>query len=233
VAAPLKAAPGGVPRPTVTRLPLYRRALAMLTERGTDQVSSSELAAVVGVTPATLRRDLSRLGSYGTRGSGYDVATLLGRVDQALALDREWPVVIVGVGNLGRALARSEGFGSGGFRVVALADVDPGVVGTTVGGVVVEPLDVLEEACRREGVAIGVITTPARASQSVADRLVSSGVRSILNFAPVTLNLPHGVVVRQVDLAAELQVLTFYRSRRQAPARLSGAPSKSPRRLSP
>ena len=123
VAAPDKVPPGGVPRPTVTRLPLYRRALAMLTERGVDHVSSTQLAAVVGVTPATLRRDLSRLGSYGTRGSGYDVATLLGRVDRALALDREWPVVIVGVGNLGRALAGSQGFGSGGFRVAALADV--------------------------------------------------------------------------------------------------------------
>lgn len=184
-----------------------------MVERGVDRVSSSELAAVVGVNPATLRRDLSRLGSYGTRGSGYDVDRLLGQVGRALALDRDWPVVIVGVGNLGRALARSEGFGSGGFRVAALADVDPLVVGTDVGGVVVEHLERLEDACRREQIAIGVIATPGPASQSVAARLVGAGVQSILNFAPAVLTVPAGVVVRQVDLSAELQVLAFYRSR--------------------
>ncbi|MGA8296597.1 MAG: redox-sensing transcriptional repressor Rex [Acidimicrobiales bacterium] len=205
---------GTVPRPTVNRLPLYRRALQVLVERGNRHASSSELAEVVGVNPATLRRDLSLLGSYGTRGSGYEVAVLLGEVDKALAIDRDWPVAIVGVGNLGRALTRSEGFGSRGFRVAALLDVDPKVVGATIGGVKVEHLEEIDLACARERVAIGVITTPASVAQSVCDRLVRAGVHSILNFAPAVLSVPPAVVVRQVDLALELQVLAFYRSRR-------------------
>jgi len=200
-----------------------------MVERGVDHVSSTELAVVVGVNPATLRRDLSQLGSYGTRGSGYEVERLLGQVGRALAVDRDWPVVIVGVGNLGRALARSEGFGSGGFRVAVLADVNPAVVGTEVGGVAVEPLERLEAACQREQIAIGVITTPARASQSVAERLIAAGVRSILNFAPVVLSVPSGVVVRQVDLSAELQVLTFYRSRPPGGPPIQKARAKAPK----
>ncbi len=206
-----------IPGPTVTRLPLYRRALSVMVERGVTHVSSSELAGVVGVNPATLRRDLSRFGSYGTRGTGYEVPRLLDRVDAALALDRDWPVAIVGVGNLGRALARSRGFRSGGFRVVVLVDVDSAVVGTTLDGIEVEPLEELGAACARELVRIGVITTPASESQGVAERLVAAGVRSILNFAPVVLTAPAGVTVRQVDLAAELQVLAFYRSRPPRP----------------
>jgi redox-sensing transcriptional repressor len=212
-----------VPRPTVDRLPRYRRALEVMVERGVGHVSSSELAEVVGVNPATLRRDLSRLGTYGTRGAGYEVAVLLGEVDKALAIDRDWPVAIVGVGNLGRALSGSEGFGSRGFRVAALFDVDPKVVGTTLSGVEVEHLESITEACRREQVAIGVITTPAAAAQSVCDRLVQAGVHSILNFAPAVLSAPGPVVIRQVDLAAELQVLAFYRSRRARAARASAS----------
>jgi len=202
-----------IPGPTVARLPLYHRALAVMLERGISQVSSAELASVVGVNPATLRRDLSRFGTYGTRGTGYEVPHLLARVEGALALDRDWPVAIVGIGNLGRALAHSRGFHSGGFRVAVLVDVDSAVVGTTLDGTVVEHLDRLAEACAREQVRIGVITTPASVSQRVADRLIAAGVLSILNFAPGVLIVPDSVTVRQVDLAAELQVLAFYRSR--------------------
>jgi redox-sensing transcriptional repressor len=202
-----------IPGPTVARLPLYHRALAVMLERGIAQVSSAELASVVGVNPATLRRDLSRFGTYGTRGTGYEVPHLLGRIEGALALDRDWPVAIVGIGNLGRALAHSRGFHSGGFRVAVLVDVDPAVVGTTLDGTVVEHLDRLAEACAREQVRIGVITTPASVSQRVADRLIGAGVLSVLNFAPGVLSVPDSVTVRQVDLAAELQVLAFYRSR--------------------
>jgi len=202
-----------IPGPTVARLPLYHRALTVMAQRGITHVSSSELAVVVGVNAATLRRDLSRFGTYGTRGTGYEVPYLLACVDGALALDGDWPVAIVGIGNLGRALAHSRGFRSGGFRVAALVDVDPAVVGTTLDGIVVEHAERLGEVCSRERVRIGVITTPAAASQSVAEQLVAAGVRSILNFAPLVLSLPPGVTVRQVDLAAELQVLAFYHSR--------------------
>jgi redox-sensing transcriptional repressor len=214
---------GVVPRPTVNRLPRYRRALEVMLGRGVVHVSSSELADVVGVNPATLRRDLSRFGTYGTRGAGYEVAVLLGEVDKALAIDQDMPVAIVGVGNLGRALSRSEGFGERGFRVAALLDVDPRVVGSVIGGVKVEHLEAISETCAREQVAIGVITTPASAAQSVCDRLVQAGVRSILNFAPAVLAVPSSVVIRQVDLSAELQVLAFYRSRRSRSARAGGS----------
>ena len=149
----------------------------------------------------------------GPRGTGYEVPHLLARVEGALALDRDWPVAIVGIGNLGRALAHSRGFHSGGFRVAVLVDVDSAVVGTTLDGTVVEHLDRLAEACAREQVRIGVITTPASVSQRVAERLIAAGVLSILNFAPGVLIVPDSVTVRQVDLAAELQVLAFYHSR--------------------
>ncbi|HXZ82557.1 MAG TPA: redox-sensing transcriptional repressor Rex [Acidimicrobiales bacterium] len=202
-----------IPEPTVARLPLYHRALSVMVERGIGYVSSSELASIVGVNPATLRRDLSRFGTYGTRGTGYEVPRLLARVDGALALDHDWPLAMVGIGNLGRALVRSRGFRTGGFRVAVLADVDSAIVGTMLEGIVIEHLDRLGEACAREKVRIGVIATPASASQSVAELLVTAGVRSILNFAPVVLSVPEKVTVRQVDLAAELQVLAFYRAR--------------------
>ncbi|HUZ21784.1 MAG TPA: redox-sensing transcriptional repressor Rex [Acidimicrobiales bacterium] len=202
-----------IPGPTVSRLPVYHRALVVMLERQRGTVSSSELAEATGVNAATLRRDLSHLGSYGTRGTGYDVSHLLGRVDRALALDREWPVAIVGVGNLGRALARSGNFSARGFRVAALVDVDPASVGTTVDGLLVEHLDHLAEAVRRERVEIAVVATPAGAAQDVADRLVGAGVRVILNFAPAVVQVDEGVRLRNVDLAAELQVLAFYGSR--------------------
>ncbi len=165
------------------------------------------------MNPATLRRDLSHLGSFGTRGTGYEVDRLFERVDRALALDRIWPIAIVGAGNLGRALAGSGGFTSGGFRVAALVDVDPALVGTTVSGVAVAHLEDLDAIVEREQVAIGVITTPATAAQRVAAQLVAAGVRSLLNFAPALIALPPEVTVRHVDLAAELQVLTFYGAR--------------------
>lgn len=203
-----------MPAPTVARLPLYHRALVELSTRGVTTASSAELAASLGLNPATLRRDLSHLGSLGLRGTGYNVATLLTSVRRALALDREWPIVICGAGHLGLALARSEGFNTGGFRVVALLDVDLGKLGDSHEGTVVRHLDELQALVEHEGVAIGVITTPANAAQDVAARLVDAGVRALVNFAPVVLNVPHGARVRQVDLSAELEVLAHYGARR-------------------
>jgi redox-sensing transcriptional repressor len=200
----------GIPGVAVVRLAAYRRELADLLRREEATVSSSELASRLGVNAATVRRDLSRLGSYGLRGTGYDVAHLLARVDAALALDRDWPVAIVGVGNLGRALAGSRGFTSDGFRVVALVDVDPRVVGSRVGTTLVEHLVDLPAIVAREHVAIGIVATPASAAQHVVWRLAEAGVRSILNFAPAHLEVPEGVAVRHVDLAVELQVLAYF-----------------------
>ena len=209
----------GVPDATVARLPEYLRALTDLAERGTASVSSQELAAASGVRSAKLRKDLSYLGSYGVRGVGYDVQLLAFEISRELGLTHDWPVAIVGLGNLGQALAAYSGFGERGFRIVALLDNDPRVVGRRVSGLVVRPVGELARVARDHGLAIGVIATPAGAAQEVCDRLVEAGVRSILNFAPVMLAVPPAVDVRKVDLATELQILAFHEQRKALAAR--------------
>lgn len=208
----------GIPDATVARLPVYHRVLVGLAERGVTTVSSEELAAASGVTSAKLRKDLSHLGSYGTRGVCYDARYLLFQISRELGLQHDWPVVIVGVGNLGHALAAYRGFASRGFRVVGLVDADPARVGepVDVGGtpLPVRPLADLEDVVRSGGAHIGVIATPAESAQEVCDRLVAAGLRSILNFAPVVLAVPDEVEVRKVDLAVELQILAFHEQRR-------------------
>lgn len=206
----------GIPEATVGRLPGYLRALGALGERGAVSISSEELAEVAGVRSAQLRKDLSYLGSYGVRGVGYDVTQLSAQIAHELGLTQEWPVVIVGLGNLGRALAAYRGFSSRGFKIVALADEDAHLIGTEVEGLIVQSLSSL--AASGQSLAIGVITTPAHAAQSVADQLVAMGVRSILNFAPSVLSVPDDVDVRKVDLATELQILAFHEQRRSAGA---------------
>jgi len=203
-----------IPEATVGRLPVYLRALVDLAESGVTTVSSESLATAAGVNSAKVRKDLSHLGSYGTRGVGYDVAYLIHQVRRELGLTQHWSIVIVGVGNLGHALANYRGFGERGFRVTALVDADPDKVGERVGGLDVRHVDDLPELVRAHDIAIGVIATPAMAVQDVADRLVAAGVRSILNFAPATISVPPGVSVRKVDLAVELQILAFYEQRK-------------------
>jgi redox-sensing transcriptional repressor len=174
-------------------------------------VSSEQLAERAGVNAAKVRKDLSYLGSYGTRGVGYDVEHLVDEVSRELGLTRDWPVVILGLGNLGRALANYyRGFGARGFRIVALVDADPAKVGERVGELTIEPVDALRTIVAERGVAIGVIATPAPSAQGVADRLVAAGVGSILNFAPAVVVVPPEVSLRKVDLATELQILSFY-----------------------
>lgn len=202
-----------MPAPTVSRLPVYRRALDALLGGDPRTVSSAEIARLTGVNAATVRRDLSWLGSYGTRGTGYDPRQLLDRVERELSLDREWPIAVVGVGNLGRALAGSGMFASRGFRVAALVDVDARIVGTAVGGLEVEHADGLARIVRREAIAFAVLATSSDAAQGMAERLAGEGVRAILNFAPVRIRLSGGVRIHNVDLAAELQVLAFYGAR--------------------
>jgi redox-sensing transcriptional repressor len=206
----------GIPDATVARLPVYLRALYALADRSVATVSSEELAAAAGVNSPKLRKDLSHLGSYGTRGVGYDVDYLVYQVSRELGLTQDWPLLIVGAGNLGRALANYGGFASRGFRIAALVDSDAAVVGTKIAGHTVRSAADMEEVIRRFGVAIGVIATPATVAQNVADRLVGAGVTSILNFAPVVLNVPSGVEVRKVDLSIELQILAFHAQRRGA-----------------
>jgi len=207
-----------IPEVTVARLPVYLRALHALAECGTTTVSSGALAAATGVNSAKVRKDLSHLGSYGTRGVGYDVDYLIYQISRELGLTQRWPVAIVGIGNLGQALAHYGGFASRGFRIAALFDTDPACVGKEVTGLTVRHLDELAEVIGAESLTIAVITTPAEAAQDVCDRLVAGGVRNILNFAPTVLAVPDGVDVRKVDLSLELQILAFHEQRKAAPA---------------
>jgi redox-sensing transcriptional repressor len=202
-----------VPDATVSRLPLYLRVLVELAGAGETTVSSDELAEAAGVTSAKVRKDLSALGSYGTRGIGYDVAHLIDEIRTTLGLTQHWSILIAGVGNLGQALARYKGFAERGFRVAALLDVDPTKVGMKVTDLTVRHLDELAGIVAAEAVAIGVIATPAPAAQDVADRMVAAGIRSILNFAPAMLTVPEAVTIRKVDLAIELQILSYYEQR--------------------
>lgn len=201
-----------IPEPTVVRLPLYQRVLRDLALGAVATVSSAELASACGVNAAKLRKDLSYFGTYGTRGTGYDVGYLLGQIERELGLDRERCVVMAGMGHLGHALARSPGFMSGGFRVVGLFDVAPSVLGEIVAGTGVAHISTLPDVCRQTGASMGVITTPASAAQDVCDQMVASGVNAILNFAPSVLVAPPSVHVRHVDFSAELQVLAFYQA---------------------
>jgi redox-sensing transcriptional repressor len=206
-----------IPEATVARLPMYLRALLDLAEtQGALTVSSEDLARLAGVNAAKVRKDLSYLGSYGTRGVGYDVEFLLYQITRELGLTQDWPTALIGIGNLGRALASYKGFSERGFRIAALFDVSDEMVGAEVGGLIVRHLDELKESVADEGLCIGIIATPPTAAQEVAERLVDAGVKSILNFAPAHVNVPPDVNVRKVDLSVELQILSFYQQRTKA-----------------
>lgn len=222
-----------IPEATVGRLPRYLQALAGMAADGIAVASSEELAMAAGVTSAKVRKDLSHLGSYGTRCVGYDIAYLIHQIRRELGLTQDWGIAIAGIGNLGHALANYKGFGDRGFRVAALVDVDPAKVGERVGELEVVHIDTLPELVKELAIAIGVIATPATAVQDVADRMVAAGIHSILNFAPAPLVAPPGVSVRSVDLAVELQILAYYEQRKAVLAdvrRRGGAVAFAPTR---
>ena len=205
-----------IPEATVARLPVYLQLLVEQAELGIDSISSDGLAELAGVNAAKVRKDLSYLGSYGTRGVGYEVDYLVYQIRRELGLEHAWPVVIVGAGNLGQALAGYGGFNERGFPVAGIVDIDPAKLDAVVGGVRVRPLSDLAQIVSSKGVSIGVVATPPGAAQDAADKLVKVGVTSILNFAPVVLSVPAGVTVRKVDLAVELQILSYHEQRRAA-----------------
>jgi redox-sensing transcriptional repressor len=209
----------------VARLPVYQRILLELVRAGTTTVSSDRLAEMARVNASKVRKDLSFLGSFGTRGSGYEAEYLLAQIDRELGLDGDWPVAIVGLGNLGRALANSHGFTSRGFRIGSLFDVEPSLVGTRIRGVTIRHLDEFHEAVAEDPPAIGVIATPAADAQGVADLLVGSGISSIINFAPRVLAVPPEVLLRYVDLSIELQVMSFYLSHRDQLGTVAASPA--------
>ncbi len=199
-----------IPPATVQRLPIYLRCL---NESGSETISSETLAELARVNSAKVRKDLSFLGSYGTRGVGYDVDHLVYQIGRELGLTKDWAVCIVGIGNLGRALAQYRGFGERGFAVLGLFDSDPAKIGKKVGGRTIEPLSRFKRAVKDRQLSIGVITTPAASAQEVADQMVAAGITSILNFAPTVLSKPDNVDVRRVDLSTELQICSFYLAR--------------------
>ena len=203
-----------VPEATVARLAIYLRVLSGLAEQGVVTVSSEELASVAGVNSANLRKDLSHLGSYGTRGVGYDVAVLVDRIEGTLGLTRHRAVALIGIGNLGHALANYGGFATRGFHIAALLDADPDRVGERIAGLVVRHVDELAAVIAEHDVSIVILATPATAAQEVCDKVVACGVTSVLNFAPTVLSVPEGVEVRKVDLGIELQILSFHEQRK-------------------
>ncbi len=205
-----------VPEATVARLATYLRVLGVLGERSISTVSSEELATAAGVNSAKLRKDLSFLGSYGIRGVGYDVTTLTDEIARTLGLTVHRSVALIGVGNLGQALAGYAGFATRGFRIAALVDADPARIGTMIRGLVVQNISELDQIVAEQQIAIAVLATPASVAQEVCDRVVAAGVTSILNFAPVVLSVPAHVDLRKVDLAAELQILSFHENRKAA-----------------
>jgi redox-sensing transcriptional repressor len=210
-----------IPEATVARLPVYLRILSEQFDDGVTNMSSEQLASLAGLNAAKVRKDLSYLGSYGTRGVGYEVEYLVYQIRRELGLTHDWPVVIVGAGNLGQALAGYGGFGDRGFPVGGIVDVDESKVGSVVGGVRVRHLDDVAQVVQSRGISIGVIATPGGAAQEVADALVAAGVTSLLNFAPTVINVPHSISVRKVDLAVELQILSYYEQRKASAAQNS------------
>ncbi len=207
-----------IPDVVIDRLPVYARALAILERNGRQVVSSQELGAQLGVTPAQIRKDLSYFGRFGKQGRGYSVRRLLDELQQILGLDREWTMVLVGVGQLGRAILAYAGFAPQGFRIVGAFDADPSRVGEQIGDLSVQPAADLEPALQLQPVDIGIVATPAAHAQSVIDRLVGCGVKAILNYAPIAAHVPPHVHIKDIDPVLSLQSMTFYLKGQLAPA---------------
>lgn len=205
-----------IPPTTVQRLPVYLRCLVQASAMHMPVVNSVQIAEMTGTNAAQVRKDLSYLGEFGTRGIGYDVDGLITHLSKHLGLTEHRRVAIVGYGRLGSAFQSYPGFEERGMKVVAVLDADPAKVGASVGNMVVESIDSLEEVVRRTGVEIAIVTVPGQYAQAIVDRLVAAGVKAILNFAPVQLHVPEGVEVRQADVAGELQILSFHLNPRSA-----------------
>ncbi len=208
-----------IPEVVVSRLPVYTRALALLRREGRELVSSQELGDQLGVTPAQIRKDLSYFGRFGKQGRGYNVRRLLDELRQILGLDRQWTMALVGAGHLGRAILAYAGFAPEGFRIVEAFDSVPSTIGTTIGGVTVKDVRELEETLSRVPVDIGIVAVPADAAQAVINALASCGTKAILNYAPISPQIPPGVRIQRVDPVLNLQRMTFHLKNEPAVAR--------------
>lgn len=199
-----------IPEVVIDRLPVYARALAQLAAEGKEVVSSQELGRRLGVTPAQIRKDLSYFGRFGKQGRGYNVARLLEQLRAILGLDRQWRMILVGVGNLGRAIISYNGFAPQGFIIVEAFDNDPAVIGQKIDGLTVRDVAHLRETLQQNPADIGIVAVPAHAAQQVIDALVECGIRAILNYAPTTAQVPEGVHIKHIDPVLSLQSMTFY-----------------------
>lgn len=199
-----------IPDIIVGRLPVYLRALQRMADKGLKTTSSQELGEHVGISAAQIRKDISQFGEFGKQGTGYSIEFLTERLRSILKVDRIWDVVVVGAGDMGHALSNYQGFTDRGFRVVAIFDNKKEKVGAKIGEFTIEDTETMVERIKSMGVKIAMLTVPAVAAQDVADKLVQAGVRAILNYAPITLNVPNNVKVQYIDPSTHLQRMTFY-----------------------
>jgi redox-sensing transcriptional repressor len=199
-----------IPDIIIGRLPIYLRALQRLEDKGIHTTSSQELGGIIGISAAQIRKDISQFGEFGKQGTGYSIPFLIERLQTILKVDRVWNMVIVGMGDMGHALARYNGFGDRGFQVTMLFDNDPEKIGRTVNDLEIFGMDGMTDKIRDNKVKIAILSVPASAAQTVAEQLVKAGIRSILNYAPLHLNVPKDVKVQHIDPATHLQRMTYY-----------------------
>ncbi len=199
-----------IPDIIIGRLPIYLRALQRLTEKGIHNTSSQELGEMIGISAAQIRKDISQFGEFGKQGTGYSVPFLIERLQTIMKIDRIWDVIVVGMGDIGHALARYNGFVNRGFKVTMLFDTDPNKVGQKVNDLEIFSMDTMVEKVRQNKIKVAMLTVPAFAAQEVAEQLVKAGVKAILNYAPIHLSVPKDVKVQHIDPATHLQRMTYY-----------------------
>lgn len=199
-----------VPDIVIGRLPIYLRALGQLLEMGQEFTSSQELGQILGIGSAQIRKDLSHFGEFGKQGTGYEISFLSEQIAKILNVDRDWPVALVGFGDLGQAIAHYGGFAAKGFHIEAIFEADPAKIGENINGSVVQAVEKMSEIIHQGGIKMAIIAVPASAAQEVADKLIEAGVRAILNYAPITLNVPEFVRVQYIDPVVHLQRMTYY-----------------------
>jgi len=199
-----------IPNVIVGRLPVYLRALRHMQAQGQQTTSSQELGDLVGVSAAQIRKDLSQFGEFGKQGAGYNIAFLTGKLREILKVDRVWDVAVVGMGDMGHAIARYQGFANRGFRVAMVFDNNPALIGQKVGEFVIRDTQKMVDTIREAGIKVAMLTVPASAAQEVANQLIEAGVKAILNYAPISLSVPQGVMLQYIDPSTGLQRMTYY-----------------------
>lgn len=199
-----------IPDIVIGRLPVYLRALSRLAQEGNEVTSSHELGKRLGISSAQIRKDLSHFGGFGKQGTGYQIAYLEEKLKQVLKVDQEWEVALIGAGDLGRAVAHYKGFSERGFVITCAFDTDPKKINQDLGGFHVQPMEEMEATLRQHNIKIAMLTVPAESAQDVADKLIKAGVRAILNYAPINLNVPEEVRVQYIDPVVHMQRMTFY-----------------------